>query len=614
MPTTPTIPTMTPRLNETAPSSPLEISLTAHDIIKKFSEATMMKLPFGEDYRHVNSLRYFSQEQNRLKKEKSAVGHSTLSAEVVLEIISSFNTYNDTHEELLQSANNDDDTDEELQTALESIKKEFSQQCESFKISVDEAIKIAETKNELEKQLAHVDDRLANDIAKFFQEIFTNAQNNFSKKHTAWQKAIYADYIAQEKHRPSADHFIAYIQTISKHYLPEEYAATLGELFPSGSKNKHPSGFAHYHYNNRLKIHGLLASSAPKKSGALSSTQQATDDHETEQAFLSMLFNSNVAHILVLGCKSSRIDYKSVSVGQYQSTFDEDTNIITITDTAKTAEIDFIEIQLSYVPVKDQEPLNLSNEQLTEFLMLYKHYQNGMILIHCDSGVGRTGQAALLLTSLNAIDQNEKTPSTEKINLSALETFIVDLINDDEEDVVELSELIEHLSNHMIHSLNQLRKTRYAIETEAQFSSSCEQLLLLIAARMQCTPDQLNKVRKKLEIIETMPHAMIGFNNEDEFIPISSPADSSRHSLKSESSVHSESPLLRPIRSAERMETSESDSTKDGCTKSPMETKPSLKKPHPPSSNNQCGWHFTRKPREETTQSPTPSEREQKPT
>ena len=183
------------------------------------------------------------------------------------------------------------------------------------------------------------------------------------------------------------------------------------------------------------------------------------------------------------------MNYRSVKTGKLTSDFDEEESILYITnnETNITKAIHFL-----HIPVDDQKALNLKNQELIAVLDFHKKYKQGVVLAHCDSGVGRTGQTALLLAIQSYLSNNTKT------NQKVLQ-LIDALINNSMADEIETEKLIRQLYKAMGRILNQLRKIRFSVEQPEQFLNSFVQTLLLSATeKKEYSHSQIDRLRSTL--------------------------------------------------------------------------------------------------------------------
>src|SRR3990167_5349367 len=452
------------------------------EIFNQFSQAAIAKLPFGEDYRHVNALKSLIQQRTTLSKQLEKYS----SSETTKHVAEVYKHFCEAQQEWNESI---DGTDEEL-AAVATAEDALFLVCNNLNINTEAAEKVAK----LEYELACVKKKLDIDIIPFFNALLSSSINAM----TSWQKTILADYSNQEN-EPAQDSFIRYISACSDHYLPKEYLEEPGQRFPSAVDNNYYFGFAHFQAckNKSASTNtkaGLLASRAPKKMARKPGELVGeTQDDKSLQSFLEMLFNANVTAILSLCPTGDRLNYKLVSSGRFQTKFDEENKAILITDTLDPKNPPSRKIHFSHFDVPDQKQLDLPTAELTELLHVYKHYQAGMVLVHCDSGVGRTGQIRLLFGLLDLLSDR----SQMQIDIALL---IDALVNDRETDC---SILVEALFKAMIKTLNELRQTRYCVETEPQFLGSLPLMVLLVATQKNCySAGELNKLRKSLGIKE----------------------------------------------------------------------------------------------------------------
>ncbi|MDP1574566.1 MAG: hypothetical protein Q8L78_06525 [Coxiellaceae bacterium] len=397
-----------------------------------------------------------------------------------------------------------------------------------------EALVSADADDDIDALAEKQDDALAT-VKKLLQsedykpDALIAEANDLIKKYdsfSSWLKVIYQQYVTQlatsDNPVSTIDKFLAFLLKKGSEFLPRNYVGwgstiPAEQKFPSsGSEHdRDKSGHAHFqpctgHYKQRTKPAGLLASCAPPKAKKSAGVAQETTDAinaKRLQAFLEMLFERQVEHIIELGADKNdiRLIYHSVASGKLISEFDEEENvlILTNTETGITRAIHF-----THIPVDDQKALNLANEELSALLNFYNQSKQGTVLAHCDSGVGRTGQIALLLGIQNYFSNNPKV--YEKVLL-----LIEALIHDNPIDNAEVTKLITQLYTTMARILNQLRKIRYSVEQPEQFLSSFAQTLLLSATDAHYPDDEIDLLRERLGV--TKPIRIIARHTEEDF-------------------------------------------------------------------------------------------------
>ena len=453
----------------------------------------IIHFPFGEDYRHVNALKAFLQAKERLFLEIEIFSIKELLPEEFELIAISSQRINELHGLLKASK----EISDELLQEYNETKAKITKICLKYKMDEARVKEAVEKKIKAKQDLSYVDRRLEEEIIPFFRKILTG----HSEPDSPWQKKIHDSFL--EKYtQDDLKEFIDYVGFITNDFLPKHYLNVLGELFPNGKEYAYNDGFAHFQrckHAERTNEHliGLLASRAPKKMGGESSADKDARNAQSLQSFLNMMFDTNVSYVLALGPTGDRLDYKSVFEGRYQARFNQKNNIITVVDTQNNARR---EIHFSHFGVADQTELSLSSSEVGELLKIYKYYKGGLVLVHCDSGVGRTGQIRFLFAMLDCL--NGDFPS-----LIRVATVIDGLVNNRSNNV---EDLINMLLRKMKAVIKELRQVRYCIEVESQFLGSIPLLILLIAHQRNCySSNQLCALRQSLGIPEIVKQKKI---------------------------------------------------------------------------------------------------------
>src|SRR3990167_8728376 len=144
------------------------------EVIQQYGREALKQLPFGEDYRYINSLRFLTQQ-----KEKMTQALSLLSPLTDIDLSQLTESY--LQHAIAQSAFNDDMDSDTKADELDASLNQFRALCESFSVNTEKAAKIAELQMELKK----IEDRLS-EIHAHFAECFHNA----NKRTSLWQKII----------------------------------------------------------------------------------------------------------------------------------------------------------------------------------------------------------------------------------------------------------------------------------------------------------------------------------------------------------------------------------------------------------------------------------------
>src|SRR3990167_4040178 len=456
------------------------------EVIQQYGREALKQLPFGEDYRYINSLRFLTQQ-----KEKMTQALSLLSPLTDIDLSQLTESY--LQHAIAQSAFNDDMDSDTKADELDASLNQFRALCESFSVNTEKAAKIAELQMEIKK----IEDRLS-EIHAHFAECFHNA----NKRTSLWQKNNFESYCAQETESPTPEKFIAYIQKTSERYLPETYLPEMGARFPSSDQQCYFSGLAHFApyagSNAPSDRAGIIASRAPQQLAQFHSTSDAPSAEASDLfQFLDMLYSEKATAVLELGGNSNRPNYRSITVGKYETEFDTISNVFMLTNTDEHAQHAVRHIRFG---TEDQKPLNLSNDELKQFLEFYHHYQNGVVLVHCDAGVGRTGEVRLLVALLDFL-------SIDAAAYSDMTAIITNMLNTNS-DAEKTTCFFEKLAAHMVERLCQLRQLRYCVETEAQFISVFDQLILLVAMQEGCDEQALARLRMQIFPEQAAPRAL----------------------------------------------------------------------------------------------------------
>ncbi|PIZ03373.1 MAG: hypothetical protein COY58_09415 [Gammaproteobacteria bacterium CG_4_10_14_0_8_um_filter_38_16] len=347
-----------------------------------------------------------------------------------------------------------------------------------------------------------------------FDRIQTFWNNLLTTEPTSpWQSACINGYRQYQKYNPSdKTDFTTYVITIIKSSFPDHYApisceASFAERqFPSAdvAGGKDENEFAHF-FPNQNNTGGIMASHVPHQFGG--------DEHDRKkmQCFLEMLWRRNVTVIIALGGKPDRLSYRQHQPenGRFHAT--ETNQMITLMDTENNAEKKIHAIGFS---VEDACPLNLSDDNIHCFLnVIYPAYQNGCVLIHCDSGVGRTGM-------LNAFIQLYEKYNTDLFFQGQCNGLLYLLFHDSKR-TTDIKTLCDAFFRMAIRVLSTLRKKRFSIQTHEQFTHLLPQFIVCLAIKHEHTPSQMKELRAMLAVIEkcngnTHPLNDIGITVEEE--------------------------------------------------------------------------------------------------
>lgn len=467
------------------------------------AEASLKKLPFAEEYRTLNLLSYLTQKQSALETmlqallSESDIG-LTSDHPVLQKISETASHLEGLQSDLLRST----DVDEAEKLADEKDKTTNDMLALSGEIHL--SIASAEAIAARQKQLSEIRAPLES-AKKFFMEAYDDLHALYlndtptEKKHSPWIIHVYENFVTAHPEcfdEKNVGLFLDYLLEVKKTFLPEDYflgdVFTPGEAkFPGSKTQRDDFGFAHFQPCTAIDAHenaGLLASSAPfKKSIREFNLELSTENEQTEQKFLEMLFTKQVRYALELGSNfQKRLDYTHVTSGEFRSSMTTD-GLITITQ-AKTGKTH--ELQLVHFDVEDQKPLFLSNHNLEALASLYEAYKQSVILVHCDSGVGRTGQIRLMFSMIDKLSHD-----------NALAQSFLSLLATPEHSEKTMKDIFLL----MVNTLNELRSVRYCIEQPEQFIAAFGQTLLLLTTKqLQENPlfekETLDAIREELKI------------------------------------------------------------------------------------------------------------------
>lgn len=367
-----------------------------------------------------------------------------------------------------------------------------------------------EKENPQDSNLVFLRQRLA-EVQDFFVKIFQNS----AKIKSPWQKAAVAKYIQSCGSRtPSAAGFLHYIVSSERPFLPKTYspaslALSTAEInFPSAdvSGGRDTVEFTHLIKNfGDPKMGGILASHVPHY------INDAAANQRQEQAFLEMLYRRDVKHIVALGGKKDRFNYQNHFEGRYQTALqtvgDHSTIVLTDTQTGHSKRIHFIGFS-----VGDQKSVNLADKDLQALIAVHELRKNELTLIHCDSGVGRTGQITLLLKALEAYEID---PAFQ----AACNNLQSALLNTNPEQT-GIEKLTKFIYSELSVLLYNIRGTRYSVETEEQFIGALPQLVLLLATQQGASPDILAVLRNTMGVEEPNAGALADLEKEVTFVEL----------------------------------------------------------------------------------------------
>lgn len=317
-------------------------------------------------------------------------------------------------------------------------------------------------------------------------------------EYTEWQITMLLQFEQEHPGLPESQ-WIEFLLQKSKSYLPEKYRTkneancVAASKFPS-SEQQHETEFAHFDQGMRAASR-LLAVNAHAKSAKFGgrAARPLTTDMKNSQSWLNLVLTSGVRHIVALGENPKRVDYTAVSSGVLQTSTKD--GIINLSNTSTNI---VTNIGYSLFNVVDNASLDSANKSMMKLYKVYEVYKKHTVLVHCDSGVGRTGQVRLLFAMLDELSRDDKLKSQ-------CDDLTASIINQSIDSSKE-ERIITAIFNKMVDTLNQLRKTRYCIQTESQLTGALTLLLMLIEIsntnkhdnKLLPLPDRLNLIRNYL--------------------------------------------------------------------------------------------------------------------
>lgn len=321
------------------------------------------------------------------------------------------------------------------------------------------------------------------------KEYFVNAIN---KLETPWIKRQCNRFKEKNRQIPNSQNIDSFISFLINHTsLPEKYAdyndhAQFAERqFPSAgiSGGKDQFEFAHL-FRIGNDAGGILASHVPHKI-------DDEKDEQNTQAFLEMLWRREVSAIVVLGGKADRLPYANHTPSDITLfSTSEKNNVITLTDLAHNLQTEINRIGFS---VEDETPLNLSNQDAKRVVSdIFERAKTKTVLVHCDSGVGRTGMLNAIIHFLKAYEEDE----SFRNNCDDLSLFLRDY-SDRVEDIKKYSAVFYNKAAEIV---AKLREARFTIQTEKQFQHVLSQTLICLAVKNNLEEDEIASLRKSLNI------------------------------------------------------------------------------------------------------------------
>lgn len=291
--------------------------------------------------------------------------------------------------------------------------------------------------------------------------------------------------------RNDVDLFISFL--IKNTSLPETYAdyndhtQFAERRFPSAdiANGKDPFEFAHF-FQIGNESGGILASHVPHH------TLNREKDEENMQSFLEMLWRHNVSVIVSLGGNAERLKYSEHVPHDATSLFStSDNGDGTITLQHKDGSTQ--EIKLLGYSVEDETPLNLSNEDARQVIQdIFERSKTETVLIHCDSGVGRTGMLNAIVHLLNAYEKDAEFKRTSD--------YLLMLLTDNPDNATDIKTQSGLFYRKAAEIVAELRKIRFTIQTEKQFQHLLSQTLICLAVKNNLEESEISNLRKSLNI------------------------------------------------------------------------------------------------------------------
>lgn len=427
-------------------------------------------LPFDVDYKQLNNYLYYTQFIQKVEQDIDKLN---------LEMSQLKNQ---------RSANEEITTDNQELLSLQSSINTLSLQLEDLQRHRDDA------------------------AAYFVQASHQLFQKNEAFTCSAWMRELYHQYIhsgAFIKQPPYS--FLDYVVDQNKAYLPAQYFLPSIEFaresmcqFPGSIEGRVANFNAHVEKHPHPSCGGRLISAAAPQliSNANSLGRSSTFKYRGSSSnlnpqeiaaldnFYTVLTTYDVKHIVVLGESAKRLNYLSATTSQFTATYlDDNLHLDRFDGTAHN-------LKITKISVQDNHSLCLTNETLAELLNVYASYETETVLVHCDSGVGRTGQLKLLFAMLNeykvdpALQASIKTVIQASLAIAEGQTPPIR---------GNLAAEKSYISNQMIRNIRRLRQTRYSVQSSAQFEQAFFPLLLLVASYLKYSPQSLDKLRTVLD-------------------------------------------------------------------------------------------------------------------
>lgn len=392
---------------------------------------------------------------------------------------------------------------------LEAINKLAIQ----FKNSEDKRKKLAAGDEHL-SEIVDLQDKLLESLGNLLK---TDDQDNIIQLLALLQKSQDAFVAAELK------------KAYDNEALPIDYIdwgteVPVEQRYPGSCSHRDESGFAHFqsrYFEDRFgnskitddtiltaKPAGVLASCAPPRATQTTDKDAtAKINAERQQRFLKMLFEKDVKHVLELGADSNiRLDYRDVTSGIFRSKFDKSKNTLTITN-SETSEKRIL--GFTHFGVEDEQPILLSDNELNSMLEIFELYKKEVVLIHCDSGVGRTANAILIFRISDFLEQKQNT-QYRKLVLELIDKIANKSAITNPQKTMRL---MSYLFLEMKEMLFSLRRIRHSIQEKTQFISVLGQTILTIAIQeKKYTADQMNTLRRAFsfpEMVAAVPNITI---------------------------------------------------------------------------------------------------------
>ncbi len=275
--------------------------------------------------------------------------------------------------------------------------------------------------------------------------------------------------------------------TNAAEFLPEDWCQEImsdGDYFyPNSSSNHLMSWSAHLDKNK------IIAAAGPGAQAHYSSEQKCK--------FFNLILQEKPKQILALGRtgndffdyfqlseqKEVKLIYQETNQEKIEYTITKEKNQYGLRITLKT-ELQQHSLYYNQIEVYDNSPVHLKVDDLPKLLAIYNNYDEGnRLLIHCASGVGRTGQVRWLFALL---DRFKVDPEFSRL--------IDSLLDNNKLKLNEGNYIIKVFTE----ELYRLRKIRYAVQDQKQIEDCLPMILLLRATQLNNSKQDLEKLYQEL--------------------------------------------------------------------------------------------------------------------